>query len=63
MSKEILLTSYSIREGGVLQLWGNFELLPREALETSLAQCGPSKTAQTVKPGGVYVAVDPNGKL
>lgn len=60
MSKTILLTSYCIREGGVLQLWANFELYPREALETSLARSA-GEMAPTVKPGHIYLAVDPNG--
>jgi hypothetical protein len=61
MQSTILVTSYSIAPGGVLQIWANFELYPRESLETSLSQHAGKSTVD-VKPDKIYLAIDPNGK-
>ena len=62
MKSTVLLTSYSVREGGVLQLWANFEQYPREALERAGSRC-QAEAATSVKPGHIYLSVDPNGKF
>ena len=60
MSANFVLTSVSIREGGALQFWGNFENLTLQALQFSLE----NENAQSVthiKPVTIYLASSQKG--
>ena len=60
MSSNFVLTSVSIREGGALQFWGNFENLTLQTLQFSLE----NENAQSVthiKPVTIYLASSQKG--
>ena len=60
MSSDFLLTSVSIREGGVLQFWGNFENLSLEDLEFSLEN-EEAEPAEQIRPVTIYLGLNPKG--